>query len=197
VNNSPLIILISVALYAVLHSFLASKSAKDWAKKRFGEKTFERTYRLFFNFIGVGTLIPVLLLVAILPDQPFYSVPMPWRIVFLAGQVVAVFILSAALQRTDALDFAGIRQVVEKPAAPPLVTSGIYRWMRHPLYTGSMLFLWLIPEVSQNFFALNMAFTVYFVIGAMFEERKLERFFGKAYADYKKHTPMFIPFTRW
>jgi protein-S-isoprenylcysteine O-methyltransferase Ste14 len=180
----------------VLHSFLASKTAKDWAKKRFGVERFERTYRLFFNFVGVVTLIPVLLLVAILPDQPFYSVSMPWRLFFLAGQVVAVFILAAALQKTDALDFAGVRQVVEKPTAPPLVTTGMYRWMRHPLYTGSILFLWLMPEVSQNFFALNVAFTLYFVIGAMFEERKLERFFGKAYADYKKRTPMFIPFIR-
>jgi protein-S-isoprenylcysteine O-methyltransferase Ste14 len=196
-NSSPLIIVFSFAIYAVLHSFLASRTAKDWAKSRFGQKPFERSYRLFFNFIGVVTLIPVLALAAVLPDQPFYSVPMPWRLAFLAGLVVAVFILAAALQRTDALDFAGIKQLVEKPAALPLVTTGIYRWVRHPLYTGSMLFLWLIPEVSQNHFALNVAFTLYFVIGAIFEERKLERFFGKAYADYKKRTPMFIPFVRW
>lgn len=193
---SPFIIFFSFALYGVLHSFLASRTAKDWARKQFGEKTFNATYRLFFNIVGVVSLIPILLLVAWLPDRPLYSVPGMWRPFFVAGQVAAVLILAAALNKTDVLDFAGLRQLGEPAKSPPLVTGGMYRWMRHPLYTGSMLFLWLIPEVSVNFFALNIAITLYFVIGAMFEERKLERYFGKAYKDYKALTPMFLPWPK-
>ena len=194
--TSPVIIFVSFSLYGVLHSVLASRTAKDWARKRFGEKNFDRSYRLFFNFVGFVSLIPVLLLVAWLPNRPLYSVPVFWRPIFLVGQVVAVLILAAALNKTDALDFAGLRQLYGKSASPPLVTGGVYRWMRHPLYTGSMLFLWLIPKVSLNFFALNVAITLYFIIGAMFEERRLERYFGKAYKDYKSRTPMFIPLPR-
>jgi protein-S-isoprenylcysteine O-methyltransferase Ste14 len=191
--SSPVIILVSFVLYAILHSFLASRRAKDWAGKQFGQAAFERTYRLFFNFVGVITLLPILYLVAWLPNQPLYSVPSFWRPFMLAGQVVAVLILAAALNKTDALDFAGLRQLDGKAQAPPLITGGVYGWMRHPLYTGSMLFLWLIPVVSFNFFALNMAITLYFIIGAMFEERKLALYFGKAYQEYKARTPMFIP----
>jgi protein-S-isoprenylcysteine O-methyltransferase Ste14 len=191
--TSPLIIFFAFALYGVAHSFLASRAAKDWARRRFGERVFDVTYRLFFNTVGVVSLLPVFFLVIWLPNQPLYSVPATLRPVFLAGQVAAVLILAAALNKTDALDFAGLRQLGEQTKSPPLVTGGVYRWMRHPLYTGSMLFLWLIPEVSVNFFALNVAITLYFVIGAIFEERKLERYFGKAYTDYKARTPMFIP----
>ncbi len=35
--------------------------------------------------------------------------------------------------------------------------------------------------------------TLYFIIGAIFEERKLLREFGEAYAAYKKSTAMIIP----
>jgi protein-S-isoprenylcysteine O-methyltransferase Ste14 len=191
--SSSVIIFGSFALYAILHSFLASRSAKDWARNQFGEPTFDRTYRLLFNFIGVFTLLPILYLVVWLPNQPLYSVPAFWRPFMLAGQVGAVLILAAALNKTDALDFAGLRQLGRKAEVPPLIVDGIYRWVRHPLYTGSMLFLWLIPVVSVNFFALNIAFTLYFIIGAIFEERKLTRYFGKAYQEYKARTPMFIP----
>lgn len=194
--TSPIIIFVLFALYGAVHSFLASRAAKDWARKRFGVHVFEKTYRLFFNMVGTVTLIPILLLMLWLPDRPLYSVPAFWRPLMLIGQVLAVIILAAALNKTDALDFAGLRQLGSKNSAPPLVTGGMYRWMRHPLYTGSMLFLWLIPEASVNFFALNVAITLYFIIGAMFEERKLERYFGKAYKDYKAHTPMFIPWLR-
>lgn len=194
--NSPLFVFFSFALYGVLHSFLASRIAKDWARRQLGQGAFDRTYRLFFNFVSVAALIPVLLLAARLPDRPLYSAPAALRPFMLAGQVAAVLILAAALNRTDALDFAGLRQLGDQATSPPLVTSGVYRHVRHPLYTGSMLFLWLIPEVSVNFFALNVALTLYFVIGAMFEERKLERYFGKAYADYKARTPMFLPWPR-
>jgi len=38
-----------------------------------------------------------------------------------------------------------------------------------------------------------LSFTVYLIIGAFFEERKLDREFGQAYRDYKNSTPMFIP----
>jgi len=194
--SSPVIIFISFAIYGALHTFLASSTAKDWARKQFGDAVVDKTYRLFFNFIGVITLLPVLYLVAWLPDAPLYSAPAFLRPFLLAGQVAAILILAAALNKTDALDFAGLRQLGEDAKAPPLITDGVYRWVRHPLYTGSMLFLWLIPDVSVNFFALNVAITLYFVIGAMFEERKLERYFGKTYTDYKARTPMFVPWLR-
>lgn len=194
--SSPIVIFASFALYAALHSFLASRAAKDWARKQFGDTVVDRGYRLFFNIVGVLTLLPILFLVARLPDSALYSISAAWRPVALAGQVVAVLILAAALNKTGALDFAGLRQLSDGAKASPLITDGVYHRMRHPLYTGSMLFLWLIPEVSVNFFTLNVAITLYFVIGAIFEERKLEKYFGKAYQHYKASTPMFVPWLR-
>jgi protein-S-isoprenylcysteine O-methyltransferase Ste14 len=40
---------------------------------------------------------------------------------------------------------------------------------------------------------LYIGATLYIIIGAYFEERKLLRDFGDAYAGYKRKTPMLIP----
>ena len=56
-----------------------------------------------------------------------------------------------------------------------LNTGGLYQVVRHPLYTFSLLFLWLTPVMTRNLALLYVAFTVYMLIGAIFEERKLLR----------------------
>ena len=197
-NNwtSPLLILLAFSAYSVLHSILASRGAKEWARQRFGAGITSRTYRLFYNVVGVVTLLPVLALVLWLPDQSFYTTPPVLQPLLLAGQVLGLLLLAAALAQTDALDFAGLRQLADQASEPQLVTGGAYRWMRHPLYTGSMLVLWLLPSLSMNWFAFILGISLYFIIGATFEECRLEAFFGQAYHAYKAHTPMFIPWPR-
>ena len=76
---------------------------------------------------------------------------------------------------------------------PQLVLTGLYRWMRHPIYTAGLLFIWLMPVMTANLLALNIGLTIYFIIGALFEERKLVREFGEEYLQYRKVTPMLIP----
>lgn len=78
-----------------------------------------------------------------------------------------------------------------------LVTDGIYRYLRHPSYTG--FFYWALGTqlVLQNLFS----FWVYAVILWRFfyyrtrgEERALERFFGEQYVAYRKRVGTYIPF---
>lgn len=193
---SALLILAAFAAYSVLHSILAAPRAKDLAARRFGEALVYRTYRLFFNLVGVATLFPILVLVLWLPDRLLYVVPPFVGSVFTVGQIIGILIIVDSLGRSDFLDFAGLRQLAHKKKTPLLVTNGVYRFIRHPLYTGSMLVLWLLPRTTLNWFAFNLGISLYFIIGATFEERKLERFFGKTYADYKASTPAFLPWPR-
>jgi protein-S-isoprenylcysteine O-methyltransferase Ste14 len=193
---SPLIILLAFAAYSVLHSVLAATPVKDWARQRFGEEPVRRGYRLFFNAVGVVTLLPILALVLWLPDQPLYVVPPLLQPIFLAGQVLGMLGLAYSLAQTDVLDFAGVRQLSGSSRQPQPVTGGAYAWVRHPLYTGTMLFLWLIPSMTLNWLAFILGVSLYFIIGAQYEERKLEKFYGKAYREYRARTPMFIPWPR-
>jgi protein-S-isoprenylcysteine O-methyltransferase Ste14 len=178
-------ILLSLALWGVIHSILASHFAKDVFKTRF--------YRLGYNIFSVVSFAPILYLLVILEDQALYQVLAPWSYVMQGGQVLSALLLLIAVLQTDTLSFVGLRQLFEEEKPGQLVTRGLYTLIRHPLYLFSMLFLWLSPSMSVNSLVFNFGVTLYFIIGAYFEERKLLRDFGEAYAEYKKKTPFLIP----
>jgi protein-S-isoprenylcysteine O-methyltransferase Ste14 len=104
--------------------------------------------------------------------------------------------LVAGVMQTGVWEFAGLSQLGGASESAKLTTDGLYTYVRHPLYTAGLVFLWLTPEMTVNRLALWIVLSLYFVIGAYFEERKLLRDFGQAYADYKARVPMLIPFTR-
>jgi protein-S-isoprenylcysteine O-methyltransferase Ste14 len=76
------------------------------------------------------------------------------------------------------------------------VITGLYRFVRHPLYTAGLLFMWATPVMTTNLLALYFGLTVYVVIGTLHEEFRLQCEFGEAYRAYCQRTPMLIPFPR-
>lgn len=198
-NFSPLIIFSAMLIYGLLHSVLAAARAKALARRWFGPQA-DRWYRLFFNVVGFFTLLPVLALPSLLPDAVLYRVPPPWLYLALGGQAAAVLMLLHSLRQTDTLAFLGLRQLLASPEAhgqEKLIVSGLYRWVRHPLYSASLLFIWLTPVMTLNWLALFIGATIYFVVGAMYEERKLVNAYGKEYEAYRRRTPMLIPGLKW
>lgn len=111
----------------------------------------------------------------------------------LAGQGISVLLLFVTVLQTDTLSFVGIRQLFEEEKSGKLIMSGFYRFVRHPLYAFGLLVLWLSPSMTVNSFFVYLALTIYILVGAYFEEKKLLREFGQAYADYKLSTPMLVP----
>ena len=77
-----------------------------------------------------------------------------------------------------------------------LVTTGLYRYIRHPLYSSLLLLTWgvffKIPAWSGGLLAL--AATLFLVATARADEAECIRFFGSSYQEYMKHTKMFVPF---
>ena len=187
---SIFILLLAMALWGVVHSFLASHLAKDLFRLKVGNMDF---YRLAYNIFAAISFIPILYLMATLPDQLAYAVPSPWNWVMSGGQLLSAILLLIAFLQTDSLSFVGLRQLFEVEKSGALVTRGLYRVVRHPLYTFGLLFIWLTPTVSQNSLTVFIGATIYTLIGAFFEERKLLRDFGGAYSEYKQKTPMLIP----
>jgi methanethiol S-methyltransferase len=188
-------ILFSLLLWGVIHSLLASNTFKAWLTNLLG-KSLMRGYRLFYNLFSLLSFLPILWLVATLPDAPLYSIPAPISYAMFLGQELAALLLLVGVLQTDTLSFIGLRQLFEEGKPAKFVTSGLYRLVRHPLYTAGLLFLWLSPQVTVNSFTLYVGATVYILIGAYFEERKLVREFGAVYAEYKSKTPMLIPWLK-
>jgi protein-S-isoprenylcysteine O-methyltransferase Ste14 len=78
---------------------------------------------------------------------------------------------------------------------PELVTSGPYRLVRHPIYSGLLLAL-VGTALATNFIGLAIAVIAgaYFYYAATVEERNLVVAFPMAYPAYREHTKKLIPY---
>lgn len=93
------------------------------------------------------------------------------------------------------LSIIGWRQLHRAVKAGTMATSGLYRWVRHPQYTGFFLFLigsiinWptLITVVTMPVLAW-----VYWKLARSEEQDAIEKF-GDSYREYIKTTGAFLP----
>ena len=189
---------LAVIAYAAIHSLLASLRVKAWVRARFGPRS-DRWYRIGFNLLALIFWLPVAYLLRILPDQPLYQIPAPWIFLTLAGQALGGILVLVGLLQTDIWHFLGFRQLLtpQVEAETPLTIRGLYRWVRHPLYSGSFLIIWLNPVMTRNLLVVTFWLSVYLVVGAKLEERRLVHAFGDAYRQYQRRVPMFIPRPRF
>lgn len=191
-------LILSVVIWGLVHSVMASLKVKATLDNLLGAEV-RHFYRLFYNIFSTFSFIPILWLMRILPDRTLYQIPSPWLTLLLLAQGLAAFGVLVGLYQTDLWEFVGLRQIISPRAKGEsrLVLSGLYRHMRHPLYTFGLLFIWLSPVMTVNMLVVFIASTIYIVIGAYFEERKLLREFGEIYAEYQSNTPMLIPKIRF
>lgn len=189
-------LIFTVILWGIVHSLTASLGFKDFLRRNLGD-AFMRTYRLLYNVFSAISFAPILYLVAVLPKKDLYQIPAPWSYVMLVGQGFSAALLLVAVLQTDTLSFVGLRQLFEDEKSGKLITSGLYHFIRHPLYTFGLLFIWLSSSVTVNSFVMYLALTIYIFVGAYFEEKKLLREFGQEYEEYKLMTPMMVPFLKF
>ena len=108
--------------------------------------------------------------------------------VTLSGLVVAII----ARRRLAANWSAGV--ALKK--THELVTSGVYRYVRHPIYSG-MLLMVLGTSLSVGTLGAVVAFIVMVLAMCLKlrdEEALLQKHFAGEYAEYKKRSRMLIPF---
>jgi protein-S-isoprenylcysteine O-methyltransferase Ste14 len=81
-----------------------------------------------------------------------------------------------------------------------LVTTGLYGWARHPMYTAYFLLFagsfllsanWVIGTTGMGIILTHMTVRV------RREEQILVGRFGEAYLDYARKTARFLPLPRW
>jgi protein-S-isoprenylcysteine O-methyltransferase Ste14 len=78
---------------------------------------------------------------------------------------------------------------------PELVTSGPYKFVRHPIYTGFILALIGSALASGTVWIfLLLPMCAYFVFSAFIEEKVLAMEFPARYPEYKKRSKMLLPF---
>lgn len=77
-----------------------------------------------------------------------------------------------------------------------LVTTGLYRYIRHPLYSSLLFLGWGMFFKSPSWVdaGLVLLCTFFLLVTAHMEERENINFFGDEYIEYIQHSRMFIPY---
>jgi len=194
----PLLILVSMTAWGFLHSWLASLRTKQTAKYLFGEHI-NRIYRIFFVGIAILTLSPILAMLVYLPSRLLWRIPVPWIYGTIMVQLLAVVGLIVTILKTDIWAFVGLRQLKhpEVEEKKDLIVTGLYKFVRHPLYLLVIIFLWLIPYMTDIVLAFVIASTGYFIFGSIPEERKMRKIYGDTYRRYQQDVPRIIPWIKY
>ncbi len=119
-------------------------------------------------------------------DFPFYN-PLLSFIGILGGVVGFLAIFTMKLNNIRV-------QPIPKPDAE-LITSGIYNYIRHPMYSSVLLLM--LPFVLHSMETISLLLycllATTLIVKLHYEERLLEQKFP-SYSDYKKQTYRLIPF---
>lgn len=202
-------VLAATAAFALLHSALASRTAKSMAARTFGVRRRNGLYRAFFNTQALVTTAALARYLRQLPDRELYVVRGPAALLMRAGQGAGLLLLLDATRRVGVLPITGTaslmrltrgddRVPVEPEAQGPaldehgrLNVGGPFLRSRHPLNLAPLPILWLNPRMTRNLAAFSAIATAYFWLGSVHEERRLLAAYGDAYRPYVSGT---VPF---
>ncbi|HEV3485096.1 MAG TPA: isoprenylcysteine carboxylmethyltransferase family protein [Vicinamibacterales bacterium] len=116
---------------------------------------------------------------------------------------IALVVLGAAIMLKCVWDFAWTGRGTPAPFDPPrrLVVTGLYRFVRNPMYVGMGLFLCgealLLPAIAREMFLMIgicwLAVTIFIMV---YEEPTLRRLFGEDYIEYCRYVRRWIPRVR-
>lgn len=202
----------ATALFAGVHSLLASRAVKRGAAKMLGERRRNALYRPLYNVQAVITFGALALYGGKLPDRELYRASEPLSRLMRCGQALSLLYLLYGTRQIGLLRFAGVpnlwallagrTHVPREPegqgpaldARGAVKATGPFRASRHPLNFGMIPALWLMPRMTVNLAAFNTAVTVYLIAGSLHEEARLRATYGQAYLDYQKSgANFFIP----
>ncbi|MGH9777946.1 MAG: methyltransferase family protein [Candidatus Acidiferrales bacterium] len=149
--------------------------------------------------------LKVLLFILLVPGSATVWIPyflLPRSPTFDLGSLrwlgLVPLLVGAAVLLRCIWEFAARGRGTPAPVDPPktLVVSGLYRYVRNPMYVGVLLTL--IGEALVlgwwSLVAYPLLFAPFFHLYVVFyEERTLRRKFGAAYDDYRRAVPRWIP----
>lgn len=184
------ILIILWGIYFFLHSFMASVTIKTKITSTLGWS--QKKYRLVYNLFNIIGLIFLIFLLFQTPSSLLFKGNTVVEIIGLLVLLLGVFIMFLAVKNYDLLAFFGFTN----ETSMALQIKGIHKYVRHPLYSGTLLLLLGIcivwPE-TKNWILFLLMF-IYILIGIKLEEKKLVATFGYEYRNYQEKVKQLIPY---
>ena len=179
-------------VYFFIHSLLASNLVKDSCKRNI--PIVFNYYRILFNIVAIVGLI-IMIQITLLDKNLLFKQSSILNIIAIILLLSGCIVFIIAATSFNLKEFLGFEKPIQK-AQNKLVTKGIYKYVRHPLYTGTILvsvgYFLFTPTISVLIFVI-LTF-IYIEIGSRLEEKKLTDEFGDDYIEYCKSVKRYFPF---
>jgi methanethiol S-methyltransferase len=206
-------VLLLAALFAAVHSALASRQMKDFATRIAGVRYRSGLYRLLYSVLAYLMFVWAVVSYYRLPDRPLYQVPAPFSWLMRLGQVASLLMVLECIRVMGFRQGFGIASVTalwrgEIPEPEPesqgprldhdgeLLVTGPYRYSRHPVNLAAFGIVWLHPRMSVNWLTIAIVASVYAIVGSFHEESRLLRIYGDRYVRYQRTVPFMFPRVR-
>jgi protein-S-isoprenylcysteine O-methyltransferase Ste14 len=150
--------------------------------------------RLVATNLLLSVLVIAVYSLAFMADR-FWPLTLPGQLELLAWPL---YILGILLILAAEYSFLSVSRATGAPGNPPqkLVTTGLYRWVRNPIYLGVASLLFGVAFFRSSPTMLLIAFAFLPAIHAfvvLVEEPRTERRLGADYARYKQNVPRWLP----
>lgn len=83
-----------------------------------------------------------------------------------------------------------------KPVFPDMPVSGLFRYVRQPIYVSFALTLWTPPVWTLDLLVVAVSYTAYCLFAPRLKERRFTRLFGDRFRAYQAKVPYWIPLPR-
>lgn len=198
-------------LFALWHSFLCSDWAKNRARQLLGARRGTALYRGFFMIQSVPAMAALIAVILRQPHRVLYQARGARRFWGWGLQAGSLLVFALAMFEFDKPKFLGIKGALDLKKGDPITEAqaqgpelepdgtvrarGVFRYSRHPLEWALTLLFLATPTLKTNWLVFDVLNAFYSFVGALHEEKRLERA-SPDYPEYQKQTPFFFGLPR-
>ncbi|TVR76387.1 MAG: isoprenylcysteine carboxylmethyltransferase family protein [Chitinophagaceae bacterium] len=180
--------------FGFMHSLLANNSVKHFFKKLSGY--YFGYYRLAYNLFNLFFIAGALFFQFSIVENRLFELTNSLLGISILFTTTGLIIMFLSIYKLDLAEMSGTKKYKMEKSGNQLVTEGLYKYIRHPLYFGTILLFpaFIIFAGTLSMIIMVICFISYLLIAIPIEEKKLEIEFGLDYTNYKKNVKKLIPF---
>jgi len=187
-TENYILLVLAWAIYFFLHSFLVSTKIKNHLiDVGIGKKW----QRVFYNLIAIIGLFSIMFFNGTIDSKLLFVKNEVLKVIALIITAIGIIIIRQSFKYYSIKSFLGL----EKEDGKLITNKGILKYVRHPIYSGTILVVlgYFLYDPRVATLITLICIYIYLFIGIKLEENKLLKIYGSAYKKYRKDVPALFP----
>ncbi len=150
-------------------------------------------------FAALASIQLLLLFVFWSPSEVLWSAPEGWMRITMTGLYLSSWLVLMKAMMDAGLEiqlgYLGWTSVWKnrEPVYKSFARTGLFKYVRQPIYLAFALILWSAPTWTPDHFVLAVLLTAYCLVAPVIKEKRYRRWYGDAFARYQSRVPYWFP----